>query len=283
MNLMDPILIVTADPKSAQTIINMASRLGIRYKTINLIETAREWLSINNVSILFIDSRYGKSEPLALASFLWTRQPTATIGVFNMYDEVAQKWQLLLAGIQVLDKTAFPSDVENLLRVLPNSPEEKNNVSTKKIMLVEDLDSPRMIISSYIESFKLGTVTAVSSAKEALDILKNKPNAFFGIVTDINMPDMNGIEFTEVIRRHPALRHLPIIVCTAYSSTDNLVGALAAGITGFLIKPLKKELIKSELEKAWRIYINGTSPRLCEAKDAKLLGEALAGLSGNLG
>ena len=280
---MDPILIVTADPKSAQAIINVATKHGIRYKTINQIETAKEWLSMNSVSMLLIDSRYDNSEPLALASFLWTKQPAAMIGVFNMYNEVAQKWQLHLAGILVLDKSAFPAEIDGLLESLSKSPSEKSNRSDKKILFVEDLDSPRMIISSYIESFKLGSVVAVSNAKDALDMLKDHPDDFFCIVTDINMPDMNGIEFTEAIRRHKPVAHLPVIVCTAYSSTENLTQALATGVSGFLIKPLKKELIKSELEKAWRIYINRTSPRFCRAKDSKIIGEALAGLSGRIG
>ena len=238
---------------------------------------------MNSVSVLLIDSRYDKSEPLALASFLWTKQPTAIIGVFNMYNEVAQKWQLHLAGILVLEKSTFLAETENLLDNLSKIPKEKSNRPDKRVLLVEDLDSPRMIISSYIESFKLGSVTAVSNAKEALDALKDKPTDFFCVVTDINMPDMNGIELTTEIRANKASAHLPVIVCTAYSSTENLVDALKAGVSGFLIKPLKKELIKSELEKAWRIYINRTSPRFCKAKDSKILGGTMAGLSGSIG
>ena len=280
---MDPILIVTADPKSAQAIINVATKLGIRHKTINQIETAKEWLSMNSVSVLFIDSRYDKSEPLALASFLWTKQPDAIIGVFNMYSEVAQKWQLHLAGILVMEKSSFHEEMGALLENVSKVPKEKSNHTDKRVLLVEDLDSPRMIISSYIESFGLGSVTAVANGNEALVALKKALDSFFCVVTDINMPDMNGIELTREIRTNRASAHLPVIVCTAYSSTENFVDALSAGVTGFLIKPLKKELIKSELEKARRIYINRTSPLLCKAEDAKVLGGALAGLAGRIG
>jgi two-component system chemotaxis response regulator CheY len=277
---MDSILIVTADPKSAQAIINVANKLNIRYKAINQIETAKEWLSLNKVSALFIDSRYNKSEPLALASFCWLKQPSAPVIVFNLYGEVVQKWQLLLVGVQVFEKEVFNRSMEILLKNLPNN--KQNFPSNKKILLVEDLDSPRMIIAGYIESCRLGHVVGVADGEAALSLLKATPNDFFCVVTDLNMPNMNGIELATAIRKSPSINHLPVLVCTAYSDQESLIAALSAGVTGFLVKPLKRDLIKSELEKALRIYINRTSPRLCEAKDAQMLGTTLSELQTNL-
>ncbi|MDR2337689.1 MAG: response regulator [Deltaproteobacteria bacterium] len=279
---MDSILIVTADPKSVQVIINVANKLNIRYKAINQIETAKEWLNLNSVSALFIDSRYNKSEPMALASFCWLKQPSTPVIVFNLYGEVAQKWQLLLVGVQVFEKEVFNKSIENLFKNLPDNLDQQNSHLNKKILLVEDLDSPRMIIAGYIESCGLGNVVGVADGEIALNLLKATPNDFFCVVTDLNMPNMNGIELATAIRKNPSISHLPVLVCTAYSEQESLVAALNAGVTGFLVKPLKKDLIKSELEKALRIYINRTSPRLCEAKDAQMLGATLSELQTNL-
>jgi DNA-binding NtrC family response regulator len=278
---MDSILIVTADPKSAQAIINAADKLNIRYKAINQIETAKEWLTLNNVSALFIDSRYNKSEPMALASFCWLKQPSVPVIVFNLYGEVSQKWQLLLVGVQVFDKGNFNQSIDTLLKNLPDNLEKQEYPLNKKILLVEDLDSPRMIIATYIESCKLGSVVGVADGEAALNLLKTSPSDFFCVVTDLNMPNMNGIELATIIRKTKNTAHLPVLICTAYSETDSLIAALSAGVTGFLVKPLKKEVIKSELEKALRIYINRTSPRLCDAKDAQIFGTTLSELQTN--
>ncbi len=277
---MTQILIVSADPKSAQAIIRTATQYNISYKAISQIETAKDWLALNLVSAILIDSRYGASEPLTLASYLWSTQPKATAIVFNCYGEIAQKWQLTFAGVQCIAKEKFAVDLANMLAKLPQGTELQT--FNKKILLVEDLEAPRTIITNYIEAFNLGKVMPVACANDALTALKDNPNDYYCIVTDINMPDMNGIQLTEEIRKNPATRPLPVIVCTAYPSQDNLIKALNAGVTGFLTKPLKKELMKAEIEKAQRIFINKISPCICEPQDTTLISEVFNNTTGSL-
>ena len=92
------------------------------------------------------------------------------------------------------------------------------------------------------------------------------------------MPEISGIELTKKIRRNGKLKHLPVVMLTAYSSPEHLVDCVKAGASGFLVKPPRKNLLQQELGKARRIYNSRQSPRLCDPSDAERLEDALSKL-----
>ncbi len=102
-------------------------------------------------------------------------------------------------------------------------------------------DSPTMVMSlSRILSKSGYTVETASNGKEGLDKLKAglKPNL---ILTDINMPVMDGIAFIKEARRHPATRFTPIIVLTTESAGAKQTEARSAGASGWLTKPTQPD------------------------------------------
>ena len=118
-------------------------------------------------------------------------------------------------------------------------------------------------------------IESVSRAAEGLEKLKDTPDEFFCIITDIRMPNMSGIEMTRVIRADKTLKHLPIIYLTAVPSRKNFIEGLKAGGTGFLVKPPQKRLLRAELEKAQRLFVSKQSPVLCKDEDAHMIDELL--------
>ena len=86
------------------------------------------------------------------------------------------------------------------------------------------------------------TVIAIDNARDALTILsKKKVNL---IISDIAMPDINGIEFCRIIRENQKLGYIPLIFLTALSSVDDHATGLIAGADDYLTKPIHvKELL----------------------------------------
>lgn len=113
----------------------------------------------------------------------------------------------------------------------------------KQILLVDDSQT---ILTSmeYVLSRAGYQVEKKLSAEAALDFLGagGKPNL---IITDLNMPGMNGIDLIRSARRLPATRFTPIVMLTTESAQDKRQEAKSAGATGWIVKPVQPETLLS--------------------------------------
>ena len=176
-------------------------------------------------------------------------------------------------GLKLFQVKKVLKRLETLLDSFARVRAQTNSVS---IMVVEDLESPRDIICAYVEGLGNYVVEGKASAKEAMQELETNPEKFSCILTDIRMPEIDGKEFLQFIRQHPALQHLPVIVLTAYGTMDTLVDCLKVGATGFLAKPPKKNDLLRELARAQRVNQGLASPRLATREEADELRNILA-------
>jgi CheY-like chemotaxis protein len=94
----------------------------------------------------------------------------------------------------------------------------------------------------------------VTSAFEALEVLRDLPDAFDAFFLDILMPEMNGVELCFALRGMDALRDVPIFMLTAASDRHLINDAFAAGATDYINKPLDGEELRARLSMAERIY-----------------------------
>ncbi|MCQ2982153.1 MAG: response regulator [Treponemataceae bacterium] len=108
----------------------------------------------------------------------------------------------------------------------------------KKILIVDDSVSIRKSVQ-----FVLGQEGyEVTEAEDGLDGLKKaEADTFNLIITDINMPNMNGIELTKALRSNAAYKFTPIIALTTESQDDKMQEGKAAGATGWIVKPFTTE------------------------------------------
>ncbi len=106
----------------------------------------------------------------------------------------------------------------------------------KKILLVDDSKTLLMSMSSILSKAGFATDQAIDGA-DALDKLKAglKPDL---IITDLNMPKMDGISLISAVRKLPKLRFTPILMLTTESQQAKRQEARAAGATGWLVKPV---------------------------------------------
>ena len=94
-------------------------------------------------------------------------------------------------------------------------------------------------------------VTSRTSSRQALELLKQDPSRFDLVITDQTMPEMTGVELArEILAIRP---ELPVILCTGFSHLVDADSAKAAGIKGFVMKPLTK----SEIARTVRKVLDG--------------------------
>ena len=113
-----------------------------------------------------------------------------------------------------------------------------------KILVVDDSMSMRQMVQFTLEGHGKYDVTAAEDGVDAL--AKAKLQRFDAVVTDINMPNMTGIELCVELRKLPQYRTTPILMLTTESAGDMKAKGKAAGATGWLVKPFNPEkLIKT--------------------------------------
>lgn len=114
------------------------------------------------------------------------------------------------------------------------------------ILTVDDSASMRQMISFTLKGAGFD-VTEASDGVEALKIAKT--NAFNLVITDVNMPNMDGITLTRELRTLPNYKFTPILTLTTESGADKKQEGKAAGATGWIVKPFNPDQLLATIKK----------------------------------
>lgn len=114
-----------------------------------------------------------------------------------------------------------------------------------KILVVED--SPMMVRMYRLVLGSRYELTFAADGAEGLDAAAREP-ALDGVVVDVNMPTMDGLEFTRRLRGELGMTELPVLVCSTEQSEADQAAAREAGATGFLAKPWTPPVLLAALE-----------------------------------
>lgn len=115
-----------------------------------------------------------------------------------------------------------------------------------RILVIDDSRMSLNLISMFLKSADYQVETA-ESGKEALEILDMKDDIVLTI-TDIMMPDMNGIELLEEIKSQPQYRHIPVIMLTALTDKETVRKAALLGCEHYIAKPVSKSVLLEKVE-----------------------------------
>ncbi len=117
----------------------------------------------------------------------------------------------------------------------------------KTILIVEDSPTTRALIRAVIDELEdFGTVEA-STGFEALKMLPQQEYDL--IITDINMPDINGLEFINFVRGNARYSHIPIIIVSTERSEEDKKRGMALGATAYVTKPFQSVELQSAIKK----------------------------------
>jgi two-component system chemotaxis response regulator CheY len=104
-----------------------------------------------------------------------------------------------------------------------------------KVLVVEDNNAMRNLIATALDQHLDVDVYEAENGFAALKLLPE--NEFELILTDINMPDINGLELITFLRQHPSYKEVPILIITTEAGDEDRKRGLAIGANGYLVKP----------------------------------------------
>nr|WP_314621656.1 chemotaxis response regulator CheY [uncultured Noviherbaspirillum sp.] len=116
-----------------------------------------------------------------------------------------------------------------------------------KFLVVDDFPTMRRIVMSLLK--ELG-YTNLSEAENGADgLAKLRTSHFDFVVSDWNMPVMDGLTILQHIREDVALKHLPVLMVTAEAKKENIIAAAQAGASGYVVKPFTARTLQDKLAK----------------------------------
>ena len=116
-----------------------------------------------------------------------------------------------------------------------------------KFLVVDDFSTMRRIVRNLLK--ELGFTNADEAEDGAVALHKLKGGGFDFVVTDWNMPNMDGLTLLQSVRADPALKHLPVLMITAEAKRENIILAAQAGASGYIVKPFTAATLGEKLEK----------------------------------
>jgi len=123
-----------------------------------------------------------------------------------------------------------------------------------KILVVEDSPSTRALLATTIESGSDAEDIEVVEASSGFEALKMLPHhKFDAILTDINMPDINGLELVSFLKNHPLYKAIPIMVISTESTLEDRKRAAALGAEEYVVKPFSAPELIDKLHRLLRV------------------------------
>jgi two-component system, chemotaxis family, chemotaxis protein CheY len=121
-----------------------------------------------------------------------------------------------------------------------------------KFLVVDDFSTMRRIVRNLLK--ELG-YTNVDEAEDGVVALQKLNSAQFDfVVTDWNMPNMDGLTLLQTIRSTGHLKHLPVLMITAEAKKENIIAAAQAGASGYIVKPFTAATLSEKLEKVFEKF-----------------------------
>ncbi len=116
-----------------------------------------------------------------------------------------------------------------------------------KILIVDDFSTMRRIIKNLLRDLGFNNTQEADDGSTALPMLQKGDFDF--VVTDWNMPGMQGIDLLKAIRADDSLKHLPVLMVTAEAKREQIIAAAQAGVNGYVVKPFTAATLKEKLDK----------------------------------
>ena len=116
-----------------------------------------------------------------------------------------------------------------------------------KILVVDDFSTMRRIVKNLLK--ELGFANVDEAEDGAVALQKLQEGGFDFVVTDWNMPNMDGLQLLQAIRSDTALSRLPVLMITAEAKKENIIAAAQAGASGYVVKPFTAATLEEKLNK----------------------------------
>ncbi|MCL2591047.1 MAG: chemotaxis response regulator CheY [Betaproteobacteria bacterium] len=120
-----------------------------------------------------------------------------------------------------------------------------------KFLIVDDFSTMRRIVRNLLKELGYANADEAEDGVVALHKLETMPMEYNFVVSDWNMPNMDGLALLQKIRSSPHLKHLPVLMITAEAKKENIIAAAQAGASGYIVKPFTAATLAEKLEKVF--------------------------------
>jgi two-component system chemotaxis response regulator CheY len=119
-----------------------------------------------------------------------------------------------------------------------------------KIMVVDDMSTMRRIVKNLLKQLGFANVDEAENGQEAL--VKLRADKFGFVVSDWNMPVMSGTQLLRAIRADEGLKAIPVLMVTAEAQKENIIEAVQAGVSNYVVKPFTAEILQEKMAKIFK-------------------------------
>ena len=116
-----------------------------------------------------------------------------------------------------------------------------------KILVVDDFPTMRRIVRNLLKELEFVNVDEAEDGAAGLEKVRNGNYGF--VVSDWNMPNMDGLAMLQAIRADPAFTKLPVLMVTAEAKKENIIAAAQAGANGYVVKPFTAITLEEKITK----------------------------------
>ncbi|MEY3807935.1 MAG: chemotaxis protein CheY [Pseudomonadota bacterium] len=116
-----------------------------------------------------------------------------------------------------------------------------------KFLVVDDFSTMRRIIRNLLK--ELGYINVTEAEDGNIAFAKLKRDSFDFIISDWNMPGMDGLQLLQAIRNEPVLNHVPVLMVTAEAKKENILAAAKAGANGYVVKPFTAAILDEKISR----------------------------------
>ena len=119
--------------------------------------------------------------------------------------------------------------------------------SDLKFLIVDDFSTMRRIVRGLLKEMGCNNADEAEDGVVALNMLKAQKYDF--VVSDINMPNMNGFDLLKAVKADDRLKSIPVLMVTAEARKEDIVLAAQSGAAGYIVKPFTKVTLEEKVQK----------------------------------
>ena len=117
------------------------------------------------------------------------------------------------------------------------------------VLIVDDFATMRRILKNIMKQIGFSNIAEAENGKNALKLLKSEPIDL--VLCDWNMPEMAGIDLLNAVRGDDQLKAMPFVMVTAEAQKENILEAVKAGVSSYIVKPFTAETVEEKLKKVF--------------------------------
>ncbi len=120
--------------------------------------------------------------------------------------------------------------------------------TSMKVLVVDDFATMRRIVKNILTQLGFTNIVEADDGSTAIEVLK-ADNSVDMVISDWNMPKMTGLELLKAVRSDPELANMPFIMVTAEAQQENIIQAVKAKVSQYIVKPFTAETLGEKIDK----------------------------------